>query len=85
MRCSTPRCPTDRADGSRFCAYHRDLLAGFAADIAAGSHARLRSAERRRPPPPRKRCDMPGCPETAEPREPYCLSHLEELGYASEA
>jgi hypothetical protein len=83
MRCSTPRCPTDRADGSRFCAYHRDLLAGFREEIAAGSHARLRTPERRRALPPTKRCDMPGCPETAEPREPYCLAHLEALADAS--
>ena len=82
MRCSSPNCPTDRAEGSRFCEFHRDILAHYRDEIAATPRARLRTGRRL----PKRRCDMPGCPETAEPREPYCVFHLESLDRrASEA
>jgi len=78
MRCSSPRCPTERAEGSRFCERHRDLFAKAAAEIEEGKTHRIRSPTRT----PRrvvKVCDTPGCPEPVEPRESYCAAHLEEL------
>lgn len=78
MRCSSPNCPTDRAEGSRFCEFHRDILAHYRDEIAAGSRSRLRTPKRTKRLPKRE-CDMLGCQETAEPREPYCVLHLEIL------
>jgi hypothetical protein len=78
MKCRSPHCPTDRVDGSRFCAYHRDLFAALAQEIDDGKETRRRTPERRR----RtlfKQCDHDGCPESALPREPYCEYHLRIL------
>jgi hypothetical protein len=47
-RCASPRCTDERAEGSRFCVYHRDLFADVRAEIEAGARARLRSPERKR-------------------------------------
>ena len=75
MKCASPHCQSDRAEGSGFCAYHRDQLAAVASDIDGGKAARLRSPERRRRAPP-KFCDVPECQRRAEPRESYCAHHL---------
>ena len=79
MRCLSPRCPSDRADGSRFCAFHRDLFASVAAEIDDGKASRLRTPERRSRRTMYKQCDADGCPECAAPRESYCTFHLKLL------
>jgi hypothetical protein len=78
MRCLSPRCPSQRAEGSRFCAYHRDLFASVAEEIEDGKAARLRTPQRRRRTMFRL-CDWSGCPECAAPRESYCEYHLRLL------
>lgn len=75
MKCASPHCPSERAEASRFCEHHRDLLASVASEINAGKTARLRSPGRRRR-TLYKRCDTPGCEECAAPRESYCESCL---------
>jgi hypothetical protein len=75
MRCSTPHCPTERAEGSRFCAEHRDLLAGIAAEIDRGNYTLMKKTRR----PRAKQCETDGCKEPPLPRESYCAAHLEEI------
>jgi hypothetical protein len=84
MRCSSPRCPLDRVDGSRFCASHQELFASIATEIDDGRDARRRSPDRRR----RtlfKACDWAGCPECAAPRESYCEYHVRVLSHSPTA
>lgn len=80
MKCHSPNCPSDRAEGSRFCGFHRDLFASVAAEIDDGKISRRHSPERAH----RRRtlfkgCDWDGCPESAAPREAYCTHHLAML------
>lgn len=78
MQCRSPHCPSPRAEGSRFCAYHRDLFTSIAGEIDDGKTARRRSPERRRR-TMFKECDAPECPDCAVPRESYCAYHLKLL------
>jgi hypothetical protein len=78
MRCSSPRCPLDRADGSRFCAEHRDLLASIASEIDDGKDIRRRTPERTHR-TMFKKCDFKTCIDSAMPRESYCAFHLRML------
>jgi hypothetical protein len=75
MKCRSPNCRTAAADDSRFCEYHRDLFADIAQEIDDGKESRRRTPERRYR-TTFKRCDHPGCPNCAAPREPYCEYHL---------
>lgn len=85
MRCANPRCQTERAEGSRFCAEHRDQLARFAAEIEEGKGARLRSPESARQRRELlKHCQAPDCLEKVVPRESYCAYHLERIDHALE-
>jgi hypothetical protein len=79
MRCASRNCRTERAEGSRFCAEHRDLLARVAADIENGKRLRRKSPEIRNKRKTPKLCDADGCYEYALPREPYCAEHMEDL------
>jgi hypothetical protein len=79
MKCRSPRCPSDRAEGSGFCEHHRDLFAAVASEINAGKTARLRSPGRKRRRAVLKSCDTPGCEGHAAPRESYCAECLSQL------
>ena len=78
MECRSPRCPSEQAEGSRFCEYHRDLFASIAVAIDDGKSIRRRSPERKRR-TMFKECDWDGCPFCALPRESYCGAHLRML------
>jgi hypothetical protein len=78
MRCSSPHCPLERANGSRFCETHRSLFASIAAEIDDGKEERRRTPERRRR-TMFKKCDWASCTECAAPREAYCEYHLRAL------
>ena len=48
MKCRSPNCPSARFEGSRFCEFHRDLLASVATEIDKGKTSRRRSPDRQR-------------------------------------
>lgn len=75
MRCSSPRCSTERAEGSRFCAEHRNQFAAMAVEINESNVSWRRTGKRS----PHKRCEATDCPELALPRENYCEQHLREI------
>ena len=85
MKCRSLNCPSAPVEGSRFCAFHRDLLASVADEIAEGKNARLRSPERRSRRTMHKECDMPDCTERAAPRESYCAMHVRMLARSPNA
>jgi hypothetical protein len=85
MKCRSLNCPSPPVEGSRFCEYHRDLLAAVADDIEEGKIRRQRSPERRYRRTLHKECDMPDCSERAAPRESYCAMHVRMLARESSA
>lgn len=78
MKCRSPNCPSARVEGSRFCEFHRDLLASVATEIDKGKTSRRRSPDRQRR-TMFKECDWVGCTECAAPRESYCAPHVRLL------
>jgi len=74
MRCHSPHCPQERAEGSRFCEYHRDLFAALAAEMDI-PRKRREFQPVARPRTMFKECDETDCHERALPREPYCAYH----------
>lgn len=77
MRCLSRNCQTERAENSRFCAYHQRVFAAIAAEINEDGRAALRSRERYAR--QSRLCDVPGCDQTALAREPYCARHQQMM------
>jgi hypothetical protein len=84
MKCQNRHCQQPRADGSRFCATHRDQLAAIAAEIDSGKVARQRSHGRSQRQVKGKQCDRPGCTRPAAHRESYCAFHVRLLDAAKD-